>query len=68
MPQGDAFPFVRMWSAPPSPGWMSQVADRPGGDWARWGLGQVGIGPGSISPGSGSFARGLEGGGWGWGG
>lgn len=35
MPQGDAFPFVRMWRTPPSPGRVSQVADRPGGDRAR---------------------------------
>lgn len=41
MPQGDAFPFVRMWRTPPSPGRVSQVADRPGGDWARWGSGQA---------------------------
>lgn len=46
MPQGDAFPFVRMWSAPPhldrclelQPG---QVGIGPGEDRARWGLGQA---------------------------
>lgn len=35
MPQGDAFPFVRMWSAPPH---LDRCLELQ--------LGQVGIGPG----------------------
>lgn len=58
MPQGDASPFVRTWSAPPAPGRVSGFAGGPGGDGARRGLGQAAA-PRARAP--------CPGGGWGWG-
>ena len=56
MPQGDASPFVRTWSAPPAPGRVSGFAGGPGGDGARRGLGQAAA-PRARAP--------CPGGGWG---